>query len=491
VRSLSVGADSRPGPDRRVLVAIALVEVSLVAFGFLLDHPLASTLVAAGIAYFLLAYRYPDAAWILVWVTVPPNMEVLLGTGTAITVPTEPMMILALLAWILRGPPGRMWNIPRSPLHLPLAALSALVLISATWSLNPVNTLKAWVMMGGYVLFGYVYFLRGDCNGRRRERWLLISALTGAVWGLFGIIRVLFTGGADRALTIASTYSYGAFRPFFREHGTYSAYLGMLLPAALLFSMERKGRGRIVYGFSAFLIGCGVILAFARAGWLAVVSVVPLAALAWAQRHREGRRLLIPALAVLLVTLLTAISGISAQVTHHAETTVSAENLSNLERFNRWTAALAMTRDHPWTGVGFGSYLDAYRAYRGKSIVTDQAFLRMGTHSEPLKLLSELGIPGFLAAAWFLLAVFRLGWRAFRNLTDREDRVLALAALAGLATYVVNGLFNSYLVEDKVTIPFWSAIGVIAALGRRLEKDGQTLKRGPTVETPVRASTRP
>jgi O-antigen ligase len=340
--------------------------------------------------------------------------------------------------------------------------------------LNPINTLKAWVMMGGYVLFGYVYFLQGGCDRRRRERWLLISALTGAAWGLFGIVRVLFTGeAAGRALMIASTYSYGAFRPFFREHGTYSAYLGMLLPASLLCSLERTGRERIIYGVSTLLIGCGVTLAFARAGWLAVVLVVPLAALAWAFRHREGNRLLIPASAVLLVTLLAVASGISRQVAHHAETAVSAENLSNLERFNRWTAALAMTRDRPLTGVGYGAYLDAYRAYRGKSIVTDQAFIRMGTHSEPLKLLSELGVPGFLAAVWFLLAVFRLGWRAFWELPNRGDRVLALAALAGFATYVVNGMFNSYLVEDKVTIPFWSAIGVIAALGGRLENAGR------------------
>jgi len=94
---------------------------------------------------------------------------------------------------------------------------------------------------GRYVLFGYVYFLQGDCDRRRRERWLLVTALTGAAWGLFGIVRVLLTEASGKALTIASTYSYGAFRPFFREHGTYSAYLGMLLPAAVLYSFGAKG----------------------------------------------------------------------------------------------------------------------------------------------------------------------------------------------------------------------------------------------------------
>ncbi len=472
MRSIAAASPERgSGSDRAVQIGVVAAEVLLITAGFLLGHPIATGLIAAAVAFFLLAYRYPDVAWILVWASVPPNVEVLLGTGTAITVPTEPMMMLAILAWLLRQPAGKPWSLPQSRLNLPLACLSGFVLLSVTWSLNPINTLKSWLMMGGYVVFGYLYFLQGSCDARRRDRWLRSTAIIGAAWGLFGIVRVLFTGVASVKLAmIASTYAYGAFRPFFREHGTYSAYLGMLLPAMLFFALERRGRERLLYGVSAVLIASGVVLAFARAGWLAIVLVIPLATMAWAWRHRSGRRLLAPAIAVLVLTLLAAASGISRQVTRHAGTTVSTANLSNLERLNRWTAALAITRDHPWTGVGFGCYLDAYRTYREKSVVTDQAFLRMGTHSEPLKLLSELGIPGFLVAVWFILSVFVLGWRAFWNLPDREDRVLALAALAGFGTYVVNGMFNSYLVEDKVTIPFWSAIGILAALGRKLER---------------------
>ncbi len=63
--------------------------------------------------------------------------------------------------------------------------------------------------------------------------------------------------------------------------------------------------------------------------------------------------------------------------------------------------------------------------------------------------------------------------------------MLALAALAGFATYVVNGLFNSYLVEEKVTIPFWSAIGIIAALGRRIERPERTGEKGYSADTSV------
>ena len=459
----------RPRAGLALPILIVGGELALLALGFLTNHPLWAALVAAGIAYFLLAYRWPDVAWALVWFSVPPSVEVLMGTGTAITVPTEPMMILAMAAWLLRSPARRPFQLPSSSLHKPLAVLSGIVLLSATWSLNPLNTVKAWAMMAGYVVFGYVYFLQGDCDRTRRERWMKLLVLTGAGWGAFGIARVLLGGEANRQVVLASTYSFGAFRPFFREHGTYSAYMGMLLPPALLYAMERSGRERLLYGLSALLIGAGVVLSFARAGWLAILVVVPIATIAWSLRHRGARRLSIPLIVTGLLVALVAMSGIGFQVSKHAQTAVSTENFSNLERFNRWTAALAIARDHPLTGVGFGAYLDAYRAYRKKFIVTEQAYVRMGTHSEPLKLLSEMGVPGLLAGIWFLGSVVWLGWRAFWKLPSREERLLALATLAGFATYLVNGLFNSYLVEDKVTIPFWSAIGVIAALGRKLE----------------------
>ena len=46
---------------------------------------------------------------------------------------------------------------------------------------------------------------------------------------------------------------------------------------------------------------------------------------------------------------------------------------------------------------------------------------------------------------------------------------LALAALAALGTYAVHGLFRTYIDLEKVAVPFWASLGVLAALQRDVE----------------------
>jgi len=473
-----------------MLLAVVLGEVALVGFGAIYSGPFAAAAAAAALAFFFLAYRHPALSWALVWIVIPFDVERVVGGGIAMTLPTEPMILIALLAWLTRAPHWSPWVLPPSRIHRPLALLAALALASAIWSVSSASTLKAWTMMLGYVAFGYFYCLRNGGGVAGRERWLFLLAAMGAVWGAFGVVRVLTAGeGAQSAASIASTYSFGAYRPFFSEHGTYAAYLAMLLPPTLLATLERTGPRRIFYGLSTLLMGSAIVLAFARAAWLSLVVVVPLTLLLWATWRKSGSRLLLPAGLAVGVLLLVGALGVGRQVTKHAGSVVSSQNISNLERLNRWRTALLMVRDRPLTGVGYGCYVVAYASYRSKSLPTGQTYVRMGVHSELLKLLSENGVPGLLTALWLLLVVFVVGLRVFWRAPDPVDRAVALAALASLATYLVNGLFNAYLVETKVTVPFWAAIGIIGALERRLPRRATGTTATVTVASAVATST--
>ena len=472
----SGAAVARPdavGPfPRGVIPAIVAGEIACVLAGSLFAGPFAGAAAALGFAYFLLAFRSPAWAWTLVWLVIPFDMERLLGGGVAVTVPTEPMILLALLAWGARWLVSSSWTLPPSRIHKPLALLGAWTLASAVWSVSPVSTLKAWIMMSGYVLFGYLFVVSSEGGAAGRERWLRVVAIMGAAWGAFGIAKVLFFNAGGQSLaSIASTYSFGAYRPFFSEHGTYAAYVAMLLPPALVATLECTGARRLFYGASAGLVIVAIVLAFARAAWLSLIVVVPPTVILWALWRREAKRLVWPAVLIGAVLLSVVGLGVGRQITKHATTVSSAQNVSNLERLNRWRTAVLMTQSRPATGVGFGCFVVGYAAYRSKALPTDQTFVRMGVHSEPLKLLSENGIPGLLLALWLLGTVFAVGLRVFRKAPDPRDRAAALAVCAGLATYVVNGIFNAYLAETKVTVPFWAAIGVIGALERRIPRD--------------------
>jgi putative inorganic carbon (HCO3(-)) transporter len=280
---------------------------------------------------------------------------------------------------------------------------------------------------------------------------------------LFGANRVLSEGASLQ-------HAYGAARPFFPEHGTYSAYLAMILPLALLATLEGEGTARVLYAAGTLVIGFGIALSFTRAAWLSVVLVLPVTAAIWAFRRRSVRP--VAWAGGLAALILIAIAGIGAEgrITRHASSVVETENVSNLERLNRWMAAAEMTKDRPWLGVGYGVYAAAYPEYRRKVVITEMAYEHMGAHSEPVRIISETGLVGIAVSLWLIAAAVVLGVRVYRRDRDRQTSLLVLAALSALATYIAHTAFNSYPGVDKVTIPFWASLGLLAGLGRVQEE---------------------
>src|SRR5258705_7925466 len=258
----------------------------------------------------------------------------------------------------------------------------------------------------------------------------------------------------------------------------------MVFPLGLLYTFERRGRARILYALASLAIGLGLVFSFTRAAWLSLVVVLPVTAVLWAWWRRSLKPFAVLAGFAAVVMLLLAGIGAGDRIARHAGSIGEKENASNLERLNRWMVAAEMTKDRPWFGVGYGAYPAAYHLYRRKAILTELTYQYMGAHSEPLRLLSETGVVGFLASLWFLASAAVLGLRLFLRSRGDPVRLLSLALLAGFGTYPIHGIFNSYLGIDKITIPFWAGLGVLAALGREFDPaDGSPSGRIPGTGT--------
>jgi O-antigen ligase len=158
----------------------------------------------------------------------------------------------------------------------------------------------------------------------------------------------------------------------------------------------------------------------------------------------------------------------SGNLKEHVNSIINIKtDASNLERLNRWNAAIRMFEERPIFGWGPGTYMFYYapfqRSYQ-KTIISTNFGTGGNAHSEYLGLLSESGLPAVVAYILLLIVVAYKGLKISRNPNLSEYKMLILAAVLGIITYATHGVMNNFLDTDKIAIPFWAFIGFIVAM---------------------------
>lgn len=163
-----------------------------------------------------------------------------------------------------------------------------------------------------------------------------------------------------------------------------------------------------------------------------------------------------------------------------------SSDASNLERINRWQAALRMFDERPVMGWGPGTYQFEYAPYqrsKEKTIISTNLGDQGNAHSEYIGPLAESGIPGLISVLLILVTVIYTGLNVYKKSVNRQARLIALAATLGLITYFVHGILNNFLNTDKASVPFWGFVAIIVALDLYGEKVDGVIKGKSEVET--------
>jgi O-antigen ligase len=111
-------------------------------------------------------------------------------------------------------------------------------------------------------------------------------------------------------------------------------------------------------------------------------------------------------------------------------------------------------RDHPWTGTGAGTLISVYPRYEGYY----DGKLIEHSHNDYVELLADMGLPGGLLGAVFLLLLFRIG---FRELQVRQSP-FSLAIHAGAIAACGSLLLHSF-VDFNLHIPSNAALFLVMA----------------------------
>jgi putative inorganic carbon (hco3(-)) transporter len=441
VRSLAPGLRLRPRP------VVAPVALAVVAAGFVLaivavgDSTAALVSVAAPLAIVAATLYRPAIGIALVALAYPLE----LGTGVG-PVPGNGILIGALGAgWVAQRFVLKTLAWRRTRLDLPVALFAAATLLSLAgfggYFSEQVGGLVTAFM--GFALFLIVaQTLRGS-----RETFVVIAAvLVSVLVQIVAAALAVLSGSQAISEQTRLTGTLG-------DPNHFAGSLLLLLPLTIALATASSRRWMLVPAALAAIASAVTLVAtLSRGAWLGLL--VAVAVLLWLLPGRRLRIGLLAGAAVAAVVIAGLSGPIAARLSPHATGPVEMLN----SRWRVWTAATAMTIQHPVFGVGVGNFRHYYPAYGIRPANVDHA------HNLWLNIAAERGIPAMAAFMVVLIALLNTLGAGLRGADDPWRRALAAGMIAGFAGYLVHSMFDVSYYDARVMLLFWLLAGVAAGL---------------------------
>ncbi len=456
--------------------AIGIAFILLNSIGIALEWYWVAALPAFAFLALLALLKLDHLLIVLVFlVPFSINIEdVVLGMG--LSLPVEPMIIgvflLVIYKFIIDGQYD--YRVLKHPITIAILVNLAWIFFTSISSQEKVVSLKfflsrSWFLLVFYFL-GVVLFKRFSQIKAYLWAYMIPLAIV--------IVITLIKHSADNFSQISS---FEIMSPFYIAHGIYAAAIAFFIPLLLMFILFGF---KLKFNFLTVLISIGLLVLFTvglifsytRAGWISLVAAAILG-IAFMLRLRLWHMLAV--LGVVAIMAVVNFDDIFFQLYQnkqnsaegfekHLESVSNVRNdVSNLERVNRWIAAVNMVKERPILGFGPGAYSFTYAPYQDPEFVTPitTAFGDQGhAHSEYLNPLSESGWIGLFTFLAIIFTTFRTGIRLFYEGRTPMIRIFSAGLLLGLITYLAHGLLNAYSEQDKIAVLFWGFIAMITAM---------------------------
>jgi O-antigen ligase len=238
----------------------------------------------------------------------------------------------------------------------------------------------------------------------------LLSAFTAgaAVCAVYGIVK--YSLGLEDRITSFS--------------GHWMVFGGLLMLAVIIqvHLVKRHPRSPLAWS-TLILVGAGLLLTQTRGAWLGA-----LLGFGW-YSWKIDRRLLVAGALALILGLFLLPASLQERVRSIWDSKLS---YSNMERTYMWQAGLAISRDHPFFGIGQGNMEQVYPSYRKPEA---QEAVVGHLHNNFIQSLAHNGWVGLLAYLFWILAYLRDAFR-FRPRDSDEagfHTILTASFLAVLA----------------------------------------------------------
>lgn len=378
---------------------------------------------------------------------------------------SQVVAILSVVAWVIRGLWLGSFKFRPYPLLVPLVAFLSVALLG----LSNAPNLERSILVTLFIVFttGISVILPSIIRHTTHvEKVVTILLWSMAVVGLFGLYQ--FLGdivGLPTSLTGLRPQYTKEILGFPRIQSTaleplyFANYLLVPLSIAVSLWLSKLSRIKPVWLLLLVILGgVNFILTVSRGGYIALAAVgVCLALVYWRQLIRP--RILIPLL--VCVAVAGGVAYRFLNLTEQLETfTGHVTNIfggaSYDERVETFEIAEEMFWQHPWIGVGPGSF-GPYASYH-PLIVPGGGYKIV--NNEYIELLAETGILGFSAIVVLVIMLYLRSWKAIRRAPAGFLKATLIALMIAFTGILVQ--YNTFSVLYIMHI--WFTIGLMVSI---------------------------
>lgn len=463
---------SRISSANRWFIGIIAVFLAINSYLLTQEFYLLPILPLAALILFAALISLDKLVYFILFFT-PLSLTVEFSEFAALTLPTEPLLFGVMLVFFLKllFEGGFDRRIARHPVTIAIVFQLFWMTLTSLTSSMPLISIKYTIARLWFVVAFYFVATQIFKKQKNIRTWIWVFTIPLSIVIVYSIIQ-FFNYNID------SNALYWVMQPFFKDHTIYGAVIAMMLPLMFVFAFDKSytPQARLYALGFFFIIFIGIIVSYTRAAWLSVLGAYGIYLIYQLKIHwKVVASLTLIAVAILLFYQNDIMQKIernkqssSQDLKEHLQSVSNIKNdASNLERINRWSAALRMFEDKPIVGFGPGTYRFQYapfqRSYELTYVSTNAGTLG-NAHSEILGPMAESGILGAINYIVIVILTIITGNRVYKHAKSQEVRYLAIGALIGLFTYFLHGFLNNFLDQDKASAPFWSLIAILVAL---------------------------
>jgi O-antigen ligase len=239
-----------------------------------------------------------------------------------------------------------------------------------------------------------------------------------------------------------------------------------LVPLAITRGVRYRGLVLLALPF----VGLALLSSYTRTGWVGFLFGVAVLAVVRYRALLVVGPLLLVLIAAAVPSTVHRFSDLTSGRTHYGP------GNSLRARYDLWRQNLPKVAHNPVLGNGFKSIVEDTSGTAGPAANGVNVVPGAHSHSDFVRAVVELGVPGLVFFTWLLFGSVRACSRSLQRATAARDPVLialSLAALAATSTYVLMSFDSNLMTQVAVSGTLWTVAAVGHAAGR-VETHGST-----------------